>query len=65
MSSVAISKAYISKLSKTGKEDLKISRPRTSGEKRNGRGRMLFQNYKISVELDVETVRVLVERIAR
>ena len=67
MSSVPISKAYISKLSKMVKEDPKISCSQTLVDKRDahGCGRFLLQDYKISVEWDVEAVRVLVERKAR
>lgn len=66
MSSVPISKAYISKLSKMV-EDPKISCSRTLVDKRDvhGCGRFLLQDFKISVEWDVEAVRVLVERKTR
>ena len=66
MSSVPISKAYISKLSKMV-EDPKISCSRTLVDKRDvhGCGRFLLQDCKISVEWDVEAVRVLVERKTR
>lgn len=67
MSSVPISKAYISKLSKMVEEDPKISCSRTLVDKgdAHGCGRFLLQDFKISVEWDVEAVRVLVERKTR
>ena len=67
MSSVPISKAYIPKLSKMVKEDPRISCSQTLVDKRDAYayGRFLFQDYKISVEWDVEAVRVLVERKTR
>ena len=68
MSSVPISKAYISKLSKMVKEDPKISCSQTLVDKRDAyvcRRFPLLQDYKISMEWDVEAVRVVVERKAR